>query len=96
MNQMWIRIEGTTKEDFTKFVKNHSDLVQLDLERSIYDFGSGIVVCVDLKELIEKYRLPEVFYPDNYGMLLGGVFHGESHIRLRLSSGIGVNHALEV
>lgn len=94
INQVWIRIEGTTKEEFTKFMEDHQDLVAKKLD--IFDFGSGIVVCVDIKELMEQFGMPEQMNPEKFKDFVGKKQNGDSHIRVRLSSGIGVHHAMEV
>lgn len=94
MTQIWVRIEGTTKEEFKKFCSEHQDFIGSKIK--IYEFGSGIVVCIDIKDLIQHFGMPEQLNPENYAMFFSEKQDGASHIRLRLSSGIGVNKALEV
>jgi len=50
MSQIWVRIEGTTKEEFKKFCSEHEDYIGRNIK--IYEFGSGIVACIDINDLI--------------------------------------------
>ena len=95
-NQLWIRIEATTKEEFQEFTKAHEDFLgRMGESLQVYDFSSGIIVCVDITRLLEQNHMPEHLNPSLHSEIIGEGYEGESFIKLRLSSGIGLKQALD-